>query len=293
LDDVQFHGTFPHRRQDFLLGMKIPYFDSLIASRLEGFISDHVHLGLFDYAKPYQTLDEAQTAMSQLHLDHLGVSEGDTIVDVGCGFGGTLRLLDETASHFDLTGVNIDPRQIKLAKEGVWQNPVTWQHCDAAQFSDGRRGWADRILSLEALFHFPDPAGFFAAAAAALRPGGRFVVSTILLVGEDNAPDTRSSIQTICQGFGPWPFPDMAEDDLCNLAKAAGLNLLCTQNVSSRCVPGFDWMASVCPPEITDNPVIELRRLFESGRASYVLFVFDKPAENGSDLPPGSSLAVM
>lgn len=258
--------------------MKIPYFDSLIASRREGFISDHVHLGLFDGTKPDQTLDEAQTAMSQLHLDHLGVREGDTIVDVGCGFGGTLRLLDATVSHLHLTGVNIDPRQIELAKDGAWHNPVTWQQCDAARFSDGRHDWADRILSLEALFHFPDPAGFFAAAATALRPGGRLVVSTILLAGENRSPDTLPSIKVVCQGFAPWPFPDMAEADVCNLAKAAGLNLLFTQNVSTGCLPGFDWMAPAYPPQITDNPVTELRRLFETGRASYVLFVLDKTA---------------
>ncbi len=258
--------------------MNISYFDGLIASRREGLISDHVHLGLFDAATPNQTLDDAQTAMSQLHLAHLGVCEGATIVDVGCGFGGTLRLLDATFSPLNLTGVNIDPRQIDLAREGPWQNPVTWLLSDAARFSEGRHGWADRILSLEALFHFPDPAGFLTAAATALRAGGRLVFSTIILAGKDHAPDTLSSIKAVCQGFGPWPFPDMAEDDLCTMAKAAGFELLLTQNVTSRCLPGFDWMVPACPPQITDNPVIELRRLFENGCASYVLFVLDKPA---------------
>lgn len=257
--------------------MTIPYFDSLIAARRAGHISDHVHLGLFEDTKPDQTLEQAQAAMSQLHLAQLGACEGDTIVDVGCGFGGTLRLLDAEFSPLHLTGVNIDPRQIDLAKEGPWRNPVIWQPCDAAHFSEGRHGWADGILSLEALFHFPDPAGFFDATASALRPGGRLVVSTICLAGEDPAPDMRAAIQSVCQGFGPWPFPEMDENALCVLAKAAGLELLFTQDLSRRCLPGFDWMAPPCPPQITDNPVIELRRLFESGCARYVLFVLGKP----------------
>jgi len=258
--------------------MNIPYFDNLIAARQAGMISDHVHLGLFDAAKPDQSLEDAQTAMSELHLAHLGLCEGATIVDVGCGFGGTLRLLDTKLSPLHLIGVNVDPRQINLAKEGPWHNPVVWQLCDAARFSEARREWADRIFSLEALFHFPDPAGFLAAAATALRPGGRLVFSTILLTGKERAPDTLSSIQTVCQGFGPWPFPGMAESDLCTLAKTAGLDLRFTQNVTSHCLPGFDWMVPACPPQITDNPVIELRRLFENGCASYLLFVLDKPA---------------
>jgi SAM-dependent methyltransferase len=257
--------------------MTIAYFDGLIAARRDRMISDHVHLGLFEDAKPDQTLEEAQTAMSLLHLAHLGACEGDTIVDVGCGFGGTMRLLDAAFGNLRLIGVNVDDRQIELAKEGLWRNPVSWQTCDAARFSAGICAWADRILSLEALFHFPAPAGFFSSAAAALRPGGRLVFSTICLAGAENTPGILAAIQTVCRGFAPWPFPDMGENDLCTLARVAGLDTLFTQDISARCLPGFDWMAPPCPPQITDNPVVELRRLFENGRARYVLFVMDKP----------------
>jgi len=255
----------------------IAYFDSLIAARRDSVISEHVHLGLFDDSLPDQTLDEAQAAMSLLHLAHLEAHERDTIVDIGCGFGGTLRVLDATMRPINLIGVNVDPRQIELAKAEPWRNPVIWDICDAAHFSTDRRNWVDRILSLEALFHFPDPAGFLNACASALRPGGRLVFSTISLAGSQTTPDISAAIQTVCRGFAPWPFPDMGNEDLCSLAKAAGLELRLTQDISTRCLRGFDWMAPPCPPQITDNPVIELRRLFENGRARYLLFVLDKP----------------
>lgn len=258
--------------------MNISYFDTLIAARRDRIVSEHVHLGLCDESKLVQTLQHAQTAMSLLHLAHLEASEGDTIIDVGCGFGGTLQLLDAAFSQLRLIGVNVDPRQIELAKEMRWRNSVIWDICDAARFSTDRHSWADRILSLEAIFHFPDPAGFFDAAATALRPGGRLVFSTICLAGDETTPDMSAAIQAVRNGFGPWPFPDMSENDLCALAEAAGLELHLMQDVSSRCLPGFDWMSPPCPPQITDNPVIELRRLFEHERARYLLFVMNKPS---------------
>ncbi len=256
--------------------MIIPYFEGLISARKAGHISDHVHLGLFDDTKLGQSLEAAQIAMSAFHLAHLGACDGDTIVDVGCGFGGTLRMLDAALNTVQLIGVNVDPLQIALAKEGAWRNDILWQLCDAAQFSQGREGWADRILSLEALFHFPDPRGFFDAASAALRPGGRLVFSTICFADAEKAADVRAAIRTVCQGYGPWPLPETTENDLCILAFAAGFELMCLKDISALCLAGFEWMAPPCPAQVTDNPIIELRRLFENGQARYALFSFAK-----------------
>ena len=239
------------------------YIDSLIDARRAGHVSDHIHLGLF--AGPSLTLDAAQVAMARHHMAALDLRDGQSVVDVGCGFGGTLHMVDKDFLG-KLTGVNIDPRQIALAREGAWRNPVDWLTCDASAFSEGRLAWADRILSLEAMFHFPDPAGFFAACARALRPGGRLVVSTILL-------DRSLSARAVAQGFAPWPVPEMTLDDLTGMATHAGFQVQDIQNLAPLTLPGFDWMCPPPPPDITDHPVIELRRLFTSGQASYPMLI--------------------
>lgn len=249
--------------------MNISYFDSLIDARREGYVSDHVHLGLFPDAGPVETLGAAQTRMALHHLAPLDLTDGASIVDIGCGFGGALRLIDGQLGRARLTGVNIDARQIDVAKDSNWRNPVDWLLCDAAQFSSGRAQWADCILSLEAMFHFPDPAGFFAACAQALRPGGRMVASTILFAPEAGG----ASVTSVCQGFGPWPDPFMTLARLCAMATDAGLIVQRSENLAPMCLPGFDWMCPTCPPEVTDNPVIELRRLFEAGHATYPMIV--------------------
>ena len=259
--------------------MNISYFDSLIDARREGLVSDHVHLGLFPDAGPVPTLDRAQAKMAWHHLAQLDLIDGASIVDIGCGFGGTLRLIDGQLSRVRFTGVNIDPRQIDLARSGDWRNPVDWLLCDAAQFSTGRTRWADHIVSLEAMFHFPDLSGFFAACAQALRPGGRMVTSTILFgVGASTA-----SVGSVCQGFSPWPYPEMTLVNLCAMATNAGLSVLHTENLATMCLPSFDWMCPPCPPDLTDKPVTELRRLFEAGHASYPMLVLGAGDQAGGN----------
>lgn len=259
--------------------MMLSYFDGLIEARRAGQISDHVHLGLFRDGSAGQALASAQVAMAQHHIDKLALTAGARVVDVGCGFGGTLRMIDGQVQALRLTGVNVDPRQIALARTGAWRGAVDWQLCDAAQFSQGRQGWADAILSLEAMFHFPDPAGFFAAAAQALRPGGRLVVSSILLAR--HAP--AASIAAICAGFGPWPHPEQTLGGMCDMATVAGLEVIAVEQLAPWCLRGFDWMCAPCPADVTDNPLTELRRLFEAGLASYpVLVLAPKSSARGT-----------
>lgn len=245
----------------------IGYFDSLIDARRAGVVSDHVHLGLG--AEP--SLDAAQEAMARRHLDLLALQDGQTVVDVGCGFGGTLRLVDRAQSGMRLVGVNIDPRQIALAAEGAWRNPVDWQLCDAAAFSPGS-AWADRILSLEAMFHFPAPQAFLTACARALRGDGRAVVSTILL---PSAPEWAGSVAVVAEGFAPWPHPALDLPALLAMAERAELAVESEQDLSALCVPAFDWISGPCPPQVTANPVTELRRMFQAGVARYPLLVLE------------------
>lgn len=245
------------------------YFDNLIEAHLRGHVSDHVHLGLFRDTGQVQTLDVAQIAMVLHHLSHIKLTDGASFIDIGCGFGGTLRLIDRKLNNATLTGVNIDPRQIKISSSGQWRNPVNWLLCDAANFSKGRAEWADGILSLEALFHFPNPSGFFAECAKALRPDGKMVISTILLSPKSNS----SSIETICNGFQPWPFPYMTLCDLYDMSNNAELEIFHHENLAPFCLPSFDWMSSPCPSNRTENPIIELRRLFEAKHASYQMLV--------------------
>lgn len=249
------------------------YFRGLIEAYAEGHVSDHVHLGLFVPGSGRCALAEAQEKMSLYHLRWLSIFDGQSVADVGCGFGGTLRMIDREYSDISLIGINIDPAQIEVAKIGPWRNNVDFFECDAADFSSQKASWLDGVISIEAFFHFSRQVEFIKIAAKALRKNGRLVLSTIFLSDD---PSAVRSCEVVRQGFNPWPRYQLSEMEILSAANSAGLQLLHREDLSLWCMPSFDWLCDSCPPDITSSAVIELRRLFEQGSASYPFFVFSK-----------------
>ena len=250
------------------------YIEPLIIARKNRQISDHIHLGFFGCDRDQLNLAQAQDAMSLHHIQYIDLARDQTIVDVGCGFGGTLRLLDGYLNSLYLYGVNIDMRQIELAKLLKLQNQIKWLNCDAARFSQDRSDWADYILCIEALFHFPDPIGFFKATAQALHNNGQLIMSTLVLKQPDDA--LQRSIKCVCNAYAPWPFPQMSVNNIVKMAEDTGLRLVHYEDLSDNCLPSLNWMSPECPEAVTNTPVIEFRRLFEAGWVSYPMFIFEK-----------------
>ena len=52
---------------------------------------EDIHIGL--YATGNETVGEASAAMTQHLIECAGISDGDKVLDIACGFGGTLRML--------------------------------------------------------------------------------------------------------------------------------------------------------------------------------------------------------
>ncbi len=100
-------------------------------------------------------------------LFHAGkLTDGQKLLDVGCGFGGTLQQINGAYSDMDLTGLNIDPRQLAAA-DARSRPPMATPFAgrsDACElpFEDNS---FDRILAVECIFHFPSRQKFLAEAA--------------------------------------------------------------------------------------------------------------------------------
>lgn len=125
-----------------------------------------------DYAR-------AAEALTQLLLQRAALQSGDRVLDVGCGFGGTIASLNEVGLPLTLTGLNIDPRQLERARARVQPRPgntIHWIEGDAGALplEDASQ---DVVLAVECIFHFPSRAAFLAEARRVLRPGGRLVLS--------------------------------------------------------------------------------------------------------------------
>jgi ubiquinone/menaquinone biosynthesis C-methylase UbiE len=174
------------------VSVHLPYFDVLL-ERLEQShpalttaFGRHVHWGYWDRADQADgsMTDFAQAAerMTRKVCTAAGASNGERILDVGCGWGGTMASLNEQLCGVALTGLNIDARQLERAERLVRaraSNVVRFQEGDACAmpFADGS---FDLVIALECAFHFPSRPRFLAEAHRVLCNGGRLVIADFL-----------------------------------------------------------------------------------------------------------------
>ena len=141
---------------------------------LERLWGEHIHLGF--YSPDKSNIDFREAKVQFVHelvrwsgLDKL--PKGSRILDVGCGIGGSSRILSKDYG-FNVTGITISPAQVKRAIQ-LTPNELNcdFQVMDALdlQFEDGT---FDGIWSVEAGAHMNDKNRFSDEMLRTLRPGG-------------------------------------------------------------------------------------------------------------------------
>jgi len=185
--------------------IKLPYFDWIITeidkgnANVEHIFGRHVHWG---YWEDPQTADgtshnyaDAAERLCRLICDAAGIQSGMRVLDVGCGFGGTIASLNERFSPIELVGVNIDERQLRKAQQKIKPirgNSIKFVHADACSLPFDKNSF-DVVLAVECIFHFPDRDLFFQESARVLNLGGRLALS-------DFVPSRKSP--AYLRGFG-------------------------------------------------------------------------------------------
>jgi SAM-dependent methyltransferase len=167
----------------------LPYFDCILQrlkdrdEEVTEAFGRHVHWGYWDdWEKADGSLRDFAAAAARLgqRVALAGqIRSGQRVLDVGCGFGGTLMDLNQHFSGLDLYGLNIDPRQLERAETLLVPRAGNRIHLVAGDacrlpFADAQ---FDIVLCVEAIFHFASRARFFAEVRRVLRPGGRLALS--------------------------------------------------------------------------------------------------------------------
>jgi SAM-dependent methyltransferase len=112
-------------------------------------------------------------------LSELGIGPAPTILDLGCGVGGTLLHLANRFPAASLVGVTISPKQVEiggrlLAARGVGGRcKILLGDFQTAELGSAP---ADAAVAIESFTHSDTPARFMAAAARHVAPGGTLVV---------------------------------------------------------------------------------------------------------------------
>ena len=136
----------------------------------------------------------------ELLLDISKLPDGSSVLDVGCGIGGTTRYL-AAKNACNVTGITISGQQVRIAREltakeaGLGQatkeesatleinnGMVRFIELDAESMGEyftkePNRTTFDAVWISEAMSHLPDKKLFYQNAAMLLKPGGKLVVA--------------------------------------------------------------------------------------------------------------------
>lgn len=261
------------------------YLDAAVAAQRAGRRTPFIHLGLWaapptpaELAAP-QAFAQAQERLNRVLLQMAQLADGQCVVDVGCGVGGTLATVDAAHERMQLLGVNLDARQLALAAT-TWRprgpNRLGWLQADALALPLADAS-ADRLLCIEAMFHFGSRAGFFAEAARVLKPGGLLVCSDLVMRAPFDTTDADDAAQrqALLAGFGPWPELDQAAIDHAALAAPAGLRLVQQHDATRATLPSHHFTVAPGAPghDAVAGAARTLARLHREGRMAYPLLL--------------------
>lgn len=111
-------------------------------------------------------------------LSDVPTQTGQEFLEVGCGTGAAARAVAETL-RLDVTGVDVDPDQIALARRAsAGDASVRWVVADATElpFDDGA---FDVVVTNKTLHHIDDWRRAVTECIRVLKPGGYLVVADI------------------------------------------------------------------------------------------------------------------
>jgi SAM-dependent methyltransferase len=230
--------------------VNFPYIDAEIEQMADGAAPPehlrHFHWGLFDDPGEGDDSTEryvaAATSLTEHVLGAAGVTDGRRILDVGCGFGGTLDHIRSLHDGCRLTGLNIDLRQLqwgrRLVTDGGAAGLISFVTGDGCRLPMAT-GSLDHVLAVECVFHFPSRKAFFREAARVLEPGGTLALSDFVL-----APGALSSVTSSVHalGLGDWfgrSAAPLTSDGYERLGRACGFELVLDDDVTARTLPTY------------------------------------------------------
>jgi 2-polyprenyl-3-methyl-5-hydroxy-6-metoxy-1,4-benzoquinol methylase len=126
-------------------------------------------------------------------FDRLGLRDGLTCLDVGCGGGdATLELARRVAPRGRVVGVDIDEMKLEIARGEAAEQGVRNVEFRLSDVRDGSAlGTFDVVYARFLLTHLSDPASVVAAFYTHLPSGGRIGPRTSISAGTSRIPSRR------------------------------------------------------------------------------------------------------
>lgn len=135
-----------------------------------------LNLGLWDETVPH---GDGLAAVRQL-VSTLAerLPKGGVVLDVGNGLGAQDPVIREVAQPRELVAINITEAQLRQGQARLEEADAHAINADATHIPL-KDASVDGVISVEAAFHFPSRAAFFAECKRVLRPGGVLSMSDV------------------------------------------------------------------------------------------------------------------
>ena len=160
---------------------------------------------------------------------------GGDVLDVGNGLAEQDPLIADVARTRTLTAVNITLSQLTAGRSRLTEAGAHGVNADATRLPL-RNGSFDGLISVEAAFHFPSRALFFAEAFRVLRPGGVLTMSDIPTTRMPHTPGEMLAAFTQLRAWGLGAQAAATEDEIIGLALDAGFVEVRAESVGKRTI---------------------------------------------------------
>ncbi|MFN9720776.1 MAG: class I SAM-dependent methyltransferase [Planctomycetota bacterium] len=191
----------------------------------------HIHHGLWSGSESPRV---AARQLTEQLVREAAIQQGDRVVDIGCGMGGSSIHL---AKHLQcqVTGVTISSFQQRYA---TWSSRMagtsgrTTFLCQDAEKTEFPEDSFDVAWSIECTEHLFDKPAFFRKVSTWMKPGGRVAICA-WLAGDEPLTDTQTKlVHEVCEGMFCPSFG--TENDYCQWLTDAGLTMTKVHDWTSR-----------------------------------------------------------
>lgn len=195
-----------------------------------------IHIGRYDTGS--ETIAKASAAMTHYLLGLADIVAGRRVLDIACGFGGTLRTLARLGCQ--AKGVDISENCVNRARkanaEAKLSDRIEVAVGDFHNIDSAPNNW-DAVICQEAIIHSPDRPRVFAEVFRVLRPGGVFAFSDILTGEEADI----SIVEAAFARLGARPGATLS--DYQKMSRAAGFEISHVEERSSDIRTHYDKLA--------------------------------------------------
>ncbi len=206
------------------------------------------NMGYFNFPAPFSALNllvssllskatvmlpEAQTMLVRQAAHLLDIQRGEQVLDVACGRGKGSYIIANLYPRARVKAVDLLPENVQVAQVLFANtNGLKFLVDDAMNLRFPDQSF-DKVLCLEAAFHFPDRGQFIREAYRVLRDGGRFVIVDFMWKSEADRMIRNDELTVLVRDI--WKFQDFwTRTEYLQAARLAGFRPLILRDWSRR-----------------------------------------------------------